>query len=222
MFAVLLLISCAGEFSTAEAEPTRAPTLPVTGTITEDSGLARVWAVDDGEKVKRGDLSHPLAESSDNPVWNGERVSVFGARNEIVAFQLILQAGASGAQDIDIYISDLSNGSFSISNSDAGSADPFDYVGKNIELFTEHYIEINDPSRGGSSWAQGARPSSSYLGWVPDVLIPFSAPPELGGAPFNIQAQNNQGVWVDIWIPREQPPGVYTGEIQISSGSGIA
>jgi hypothetical protein len=220
--AVFMLISCAGGTSTAEAEPTQAPSLPSTATITENSGLTRVWAVDDGEKVKRGDLSHPLADSRENTVWDGEGVSIFGARNEIVAFQLILEAGASGAEDIDVYISDLSNGSFSISNSKAGSANPFDYLGKNIELFTEHYIEISDPSRGGSSWSQSARPSSSYLGWVPDALIPLSAPPELGGSPFDIHANTNQGVWVDLWIPRNAPQGTYTGEIQISSGGGIS
>lgn len=215
-----MLISCAGETATAEAGPTVAPSLP-TAERSGESGLERIWAVDDGEKIKRGDLSHPLADSPDNPVWNGEGVSLFGARNEVVAFQLILEAGSSGANDLDIFVSELVNGSFEISNSRAGSADPFNYLGKNIEVFTQHYIEIKDPSRGGSSWSPAARSSSNYRGWVPDALIPLDAPPELGGSPFDIPAKTNQGIWVDIWIPRDAPQGTYSGEIRILSGSGI-
>jgi hypothetical protein len=213
---VMMLISCAGNTATAEAGPTLTPNLP-TAEITGESGLERIWALDDGEKVKRGDLSHPLADSPLNPVWDGERVSIFGARNEVVAFQLILEAGSSGAQNIDVSVTDLSNGSFTISKSDAGSPDPFNYLGKNIELFSQHYIKIVDPSRGGSSWSQAARPSSNYLGWVPDALIPLSAPPELGGAPLNILPRTNQGIWIDVWIPRDAPADTYSGEIRISS-----
>jgi hypothetical protein len=216
------LISCAGGRPTAEAGPTQTSTIPPTEVTIEESGIDRVWALDDGEKVKRFDLSHYLAESPENRVWDGESVHLFGARNEVVAFQLIIQAGESGAEDIDVYISDLSNGSFSIPNSHAGSADPFDYVGKSIELFTEHYLEIKDRSTGGSSWSPAAQPPSYYLGWVPDALIPFTAPPDLGGAPFDISPRSNQGVWVDIWIPRETPAGEYTGEIQIDSGGRLS
>jgi hypothetical protein len=68
---------------------------------TDVSGIQRIWAVDDGEKIKREDLQHPLADSSKNMVWDGEKIQIFGARNEIVAFQLIIEAGASGASDVD-------------------------------------------------------------------------------------------------------------------------
>ena len=48
-------------------------------------GISRIWAVDDGEKVKKTDNNHPLATSSDNPVWDGSEVSLFGAKNEVFA-----------------------------------------------------------------------------------------------------------------------------------------
>lgn len=114
-------------------------------------------------------VNHPLATSSDNPVWNGTYV--------------IKNTGSSG---------------------------PFDYVGKRIELFTEHYREVINRS---------GEPSDYYLGWVPEILIPFAAPEGLGGAPFDIAANNNQAVWIDIYIPRDALPGIDRGNLKVSVNS---
>lgn len=186
------------------------------------SGIERIWAVDDGEKVSRDDLQHPLAESPMNATWDGTKITLFGARNEIVAFQLIIQAGGSGAEQVDISISALSQGAYRIPGSDEGSADPFDYRGKNIELFTEHYVLVKERSQGDASWTKAGEPSEEYLGWVPDALIPFAAPSGMGGAPFDIPPQRNQGVWVDIYIPRDAPQGILAGEVQVRSGGRLA
>lgn len=180
------------------------------------SGIERIWAVDDGEKIRRDDLQHLLAESPQNAVWDGAKVSLFGARNEIVAFQLILQAGDAGADQVNIKVTELSQGTYQIPGSDVGSPDPFDYQGKNIELFTEHYLFVKERSQGDTSWTEASQPSQDYLGWVPDALIPFAAPSGMGGAPFDIPARLNQGVWVDIYIPRDAPQGLLTGEVQVS------
>lgn len=217
-----MLISCAGGFSTVEAVPTLTPIQIPAERVEEESGIARIWAVDDGEKIKKEDINHRLATSSDNPVWDGMKISIFGARNEAVAFQLILQSTSSGAENIDVYITDLSMGTYYIPNSRAGRSDPYDYTGKHIEVFLEHYIQITEPSRGGSAWSQAAKPSSNYLGWVPDALIPLSATDDLEGATFDIEANSNQGVWVDLWIPRDAHEGLYSGEIQVLSGNRIS
>ena len=50
-----------------------------------------LWAISDGEKVKQDELRHPARAS--NSVWDGRRISIFGARNEIVAFQVIVEGG---------------------------------------------------------------------------------------------------------------------------------
>ena len=44
-----------------------------TTTAFAQSDISRVWAVDDGEKVKRDDLSHWAATSNNNPVWDGNQ-----------------------------------------------------------------------------------------------------------------------------------------------------
>jgi hypothetical protein len=185
------------------------------------SGIKRIWAVDDGEKIKREDLQHPLANSSENMVWDGEKIQIFGARNEIVAFQLIIEAGPAGASNVDVWVSDLTHGAYRIPGSTSGSSDPYDYRGRGVELFTEHYLHITTRSAGGTSWTRSAAPSDYYYGWVPDALIPFSAPSGMGGAPFDIPANMNQAVWVDITIPRDAPTSIMVGEVQVIEGGNV-
>ena len=106
------------------------------------SGIQRVWAVDDSEKIKQEDIDNPLASDQNNSVWKNNTVSIFGGRNETVAFQLIIQADDAGAKDVNVVISDLVNGNSVIHGSATGSSDPFDYRGRNTELFTEHYLNM--------------------------------------------------------------------------------
>jgi hypothetical protein len=180
------------------------------------TGLERVWAIDDGEKIRQDDLSSPLAADANNAVWKDNKVHVFGGKNEFVAFQLILQAGASGAQKVNVTVSDLANGTSVIPGSAAGSADPFDYRGRTIELFTEHYLNMVKRTPPLWFFSDSARPPAYYTGWVPDCLIPLSAPAGKGGAPFSIKGNSNQGIWVDILIPRDAASGTYTGKATIT------
>ena len=178
--------------------------------------IKRVWALDDGEKIKKEDITNPLATDKNNAVWKKNSISIFGGKNEIVAFQLMIQADVSGAKDVNVVISDLKNGSSIIPGSATGPADPFDYRGRNVELFTEHYLNITKRSPPAWFFQASAAPSAYYMGWVPDCLIPFSAPPGKGGAPFSIEGNNNQGVWVDILIPKNAAAGTYKGQTTVT------
>jgi hypothetical protein len=182
-------------------------------------GISRVWAIDDGEKIKQEDISNPLANSPQNTLWDGKTVKLFGAKNEIVAFQLIIQADNSDVKNINVKLNELASGQFSISNSRAKGVDPFDYTGKHIELFTEHYMNLTKPTEPKWFYHPNAKPSDYYLGWVPDALIPFEAPSGKGGAPFDIAANKNQGVWIDIFIPSDAVAGLYKGTIQLTDGN---
>jgi hypothetical protein len=177
--------------------------------------IKRVWALDDGEKIKREDINNPLANDKNNVVWQNKSINIFGARNEIVAFQLIIQADVAGAKNVNVVISDL-KGSSIIPGSATGPADPFDYRGRNVELFTEHYLNITKRSPPEWFFLASAAPSAYYSGWVPDCLIPFSAPAGKGGAPFSIDGNNNQGVWVDILIPKNAIAGTYKGKTTVT------
>ena len=53
-----------------------------------EAGIRTVWAAGDGDKIKRDSRLDPAP----NDVWRDGVVHVFGARNEIVAFQVIVDA----------------------------------------------------------------------------------------------------------------------------------
>lgn len=182
----------------------------------QSAGIKRVWAIDDGEKIKQEDIENPLALDNNNAVWKNHTINIFGGKNEIVAFQLIIQSDASGASQVNVSISDLISGNSTIPGSATGSSDPFDYRGRNVELFTEHYLNMVKRSPPLWFFSDSAAPSAYYSGWVPDCLIPFSAPSGKGGAPFSISSNKNQAVWVDILIPRSAVPGLYTGNATIT------
>lgn len=183
----------------------------------QPAGIARIWAIDDSEKIKQEDITNPLANDINNSVWKNNSVNIFGARNEFVAFQLIIQAGITGSKDVNVVISDLKNGGSIIPGSASGPADPFDYRGRYTELFTEHYLNMVKRSPPLWFFADSSAPSAYYTGLVPDCLIPFSAPPGRGGAPFSIDSDRNQAVWVDILIPKDAAAGAYLGTLTVTT-----
>jgi len=186
------------------------------------AGLASVWAVDDGEKIFRDNLTSPL--KTGNSVWNGSSVSLSAAKNETAAFQLILQGDASGASTVSVTVSDLTNGANTIRGSHPLLA-ANNYLNLGVELFAEHYLNLTDFSGAAGSayfdWSAVAAPANSgfTLGWIPDALIPFAAVSGKGGEPFNVVANQNQGVWADIYVKKALPAGVYTGTITVKVNS---
>jgi len=179
------------------------------------AGIARVWAVNDGEKVKRDDLANPNAAG--NSTWDGRRISIFGARNEIVAFQVIVQAGAEGAKGVDVVLAELVHTGGKKLVPLPARPDPADYRGGHIERFTQHYLHITKPSPPGWFYNRAAKPKD-MTGWFPDPLVPPQAKPGRGGCPFNIGASQNQGVWFDVYIPKEAPAGTWEGEVAVIEG----
>lgn len=188
--------------------------------ITAFTQVKTIWAENDGEKIKQDDINNPL--KAGNSVWDGSKISIFGAKNEIVAFQIIVEAGVSGANNVNLTISDLTDGTNTIGNDfSLSGADKFDMnnsVGRRIQLFKQHYLHISEPSRP-LYFRKTERLNG--VGWWPDPLIPFDVGKKLGGAPFDIAAKLNQGIWVDIYIPKDTPAGVYMGLVTITENNGM-
>ncbi|HTY01790.1 MAG TPA: carbohydrate binding domain-containing protein [Bacteroidota bacterium] len=195
---------------------------------TAQPGVTSVWAIDDGEKVKQDDLSNPAKNGTNNPVWDGKTVSLFGAKNETVAFQLILEASGSGSSNVNVILDSLVNGTSVITNT--STAGPFYYVGRYIDLYVEHYTNITQRSpfdAGYGFYNSRPIPDDEFLGWIPDALVPFEAPVKSpvhgqGGAPFPIAGGNNQAVWVDIYIPKDAVAGTYAATVTVTVGGSTA
>jgi hypothetical protein len=149
-------------------------------------------------------------------VWDGKRVSLFGARNEVVGFQIILQAGARGASHVDVKLPVLRHADGMTLTSAPERPDPTDTVGIQIERYLEHYLEIRRPSPPGWFYNETAAPRD-MLGWVPDPLVPFNATGK-STTPFSIDSNALQAVWFDVYIPSNAPAGVYRGAIEVREG----
>jgi hypothetical protein len=122
--------------------PTDAPTLTVSATgqpntLPASSNVAQVWANEGGDKVARDDLRATNDPNSAlNSVWDGTGISLSGARNEVVAFNLVLEASTIDAANVGVTLTELTSpDGGTITTQPARGDDVFNYVGRNIELF---------------------------------------------------------------------------------------
>jgi hypothetical protein len=153
-----------------------------------------VWATGDSLQV------FPDTPYQDgNHHWNGPKgsVSLSGAANEWVAFQLVLRSDMT-AKNIGVEIGGLTAGEGRIGQG-------------NIHLYREHYVRVKKST---------PRHGSTGPGDYPDPLIPFFNPYGEAGEqlalPLTLERNRNLPVWVDIFIPPKTPPGEYAGTIRIT------
>jgi hypothetical protein len=181
-----------------------------------------IWAVSDGEKIERDDLNNSLKHA--NSVWsdsrpNGRKVKLFGARNEVIAFQLIVEAGNRSVDALSVSFRELTRkGGGTRIRYAPPTDDPTNFVGRPIQLFSVNYLNVTKPT--GASWIY--RPGSPSapkdpLGWKPVQLVPENAKPGRGGFPLKVAAGNNQAIWIEIYTARDLPAGVYAGTIAVNT-----
>ncbi len=181
-------------------------------------GIAAVWAVHDGEKVEQDDLSHPAKH--ENTAWDGHTIRVFGGKNEIVSFQIIVEGADEGVRELSVSLPELRHPSGEVLRYNAPGEDPTHYVDRPIQIFTEHYMDIVEPTD--ASWiaepGEAASPKD-MLGKKPVQLIPENAAPGRGGLPLQVSAHENQGLWFDLYLGRDLPAGVFRGAVELKTES---
>jgi CSLREA domain-containing protein len=199
-----------------------------------------VWANNGEDKIAREELRAASDTAAvRNSVWNGTRIELFGARNEIVSFNLVLEAPVANAAGINVSFRELTGPSGARIAAAAAQGDQvFDYVDRNIELFFVRYLEIEGlsvsaydlyderhvPERLRLPHDMYGSPDLSYA-WhdrpdhnrsYPEIAVPL----ELVGD-FAIAAGRNQSVWCDVYIPKDAPPGTYTGVVEVRQSGTI-
>jgi hypothetical protein len=164
------------------------------------NGIA-VWAVNDGEKIYKTDLNN--CKKKFNSVWDGRKAALFSGRNEVTAFQIIVENLSRDIHDMRVDMTP-----FRKVNGDKGC-----FLNGSIEIFKEHYLYIPYDKITPLCWyyAEGAKPAHAY-GWVPDALIPMEVCEDISLPP-----NENQGFWVDVFLPGEADPGEYACEAIISA-----
>ncbi len=195
--------------------------------------LSAVWANDGGDKVTRNETraSNNIA-SAENSIWKNSKVNLFGAKNEVVAFNLILEAKQNSAQAVTVTLDHLDGpGGARIGSTPTSGDNLFNYNQRDIELFYVKYLKIlglskfgydqyderhipkglqrpqSSPGVGTGTWANRPNHDQEY----PDIAVPIEANPS-----FDIAKGQNQSIWADIYIPKEATPGVYQGAVTIS------
>lgn len=112
-------------------------------------------------------------------------------QNEYESKQLIITA-LEDVEIFDVEIKDFKNGENKL---DASS----------FEIYQEFYHEVNYMT---------SAETSMEIGYYPDALIPFETAKAYGIN--KIEKGNNQGIYITLFVPKGQEPGVYTGSIEVS------
>ena len=175
-----------------------------------------LWAVSDGEKVERDDRAHPL--KAKNAVWDGRTVRLAAARNEIVAFQAIVEADGAGIGALHASLPTLRRDGGGAIEYKAPVADPSLSVGRPIQLFSVHYMNVTAESHAEWAWKPGspAAPRDT-TGWKPVQLVPENARQGRGGFPLAVGPGLGQSLWVEIYVSRSLPPGLYRGTLTVTA-----
>jgi hypothetical protein len=188
--------------------------------VTAQTPAVRLWAVSDGLRVNpvtgrvfeaRTDIHHDYPSGdfgAANSVWNAgtKTVALKAARNEFVAFQVIVEASQPAA-GVDVKFAGLTG--------PAGAR----IDGKYAQVFKEWYVHVRRPTT-------GYERSSLGPGWYPDALMPQRKSQLQAGIPFSvpdlyndIADQKNQALWVDLYVPYDRgraPAGRYKGDFTVS------
>ena len=197
--------------------------------------LTAIWANDGGDKVARAELrASPDPAGATNSVWDGAAVHLRGARNEVLGFNVILEAANGPAEDVSVSFARLTGpGGYEIASAPAAGDGVFSWTNRNIELFHVGYLEIKGLSRlsyefyderhvperfrrpwtgagfGDGYWTNRPDHGQEY----PEIAVPLELVPS-----FSIGAGRNQSVWVDVYIPKDAPAGAYAGVLNVGEG----
>ncbi|WP_437758231.1 hypothetical protein [Sorangium sp. So ce1389] len=178
---------------------------------------AHVWVADDGTRVRREDVGLPLSRGEGNAIFRpGEPIRLGALRAEVVAFQVIVEAGAEPVRGVKVELSGLGPA--------ASGGAPAPAIA--IDRFVEHYVEIARRSRNEQrpaeslGWSPAARPPDDrHLGFLPDALIPVELAPPWAPYPLEVGARETRAVWIDLHVPEGAVPGAYEGKVVVSSAS---
>jgi hypothetical protein len=160
-----------------------------------------IWVASSLERIGKTD-----------PPTSQKNIDLFAARGEYESFQVVVKSPVNGLNNVDVSVSDLR------------STNGRNIAKKNITLYREHYVEVRKPS----PTYGGHTNKPMGKGFYPDALIPFidpetNLPPakaELSAVPFNLEAAQNQPIWLDVFVPRDTQPGRYIGKFTVTSKQG--
>jgi hypothetical protein len=191
------------------------------GAATARAGVASVWAVGDGEKIAPDTTASPLAAR--NAAWDGRAARLFGGRNEVLAFQVIVQADAAGIGALSASLPQLRlRGGDERIRYAPPAKDPSLTAGRPVRLYSVRSMNVTSETHADWVWEPGspAAPKKT-VGWQPVQLVPENARAGRGGFPLKVDPGAAQAIWIEVYTGRRRPAGVYEGTVTVRA-DGVA
>jgi hypothetical protein len=219
-----------------------------TGGTSSATSITAVWANEGGDKVTQDELRAAASPTAVvNSVWDGHCVRTFGAKNEVVSFNVILEAATSKATMVSVTLGNLSGPGGTVIRSAPRTTDKlFDWTTTEAELFYVRYLQIKGLSQQAygtmATWQEAtfpkraqcpgmmqasptSKPTGSGCPWaqrpVANKLYPDIAVPLELVPTFDISASSNQSIWADVYIPKTAPSGVYGAILTVSENGAV-
>jgi glycosyltransferase involved in cell wall biosynthesis len=130
----------------------------------------------------------------DTPAGEPVAPKLYAASNEWEAFQLVVSGTPQELKQITVHCRSLRSVEGNV------IAAPV--------ILRQHYVEVTEPSE----------LSPGKAGWYPDALVPQYIPTD--DPPLLTNGRVNQPYWIDIYVPKNTPPGDYQSELQVRSPQG--
>jgi hypothetical protein len=219
-----------------------------TGGTSGTTSITAVWANEGGDKVTQDELrATGHASAVTDSVWDGHCIATFGAKNEVVSFNVILEAATSKAGGVSVSLSDLTGPGGAVLRSAPRPTDKlFDWATTEVELFYVRYLQIMGLSQQAygtlASWQEAtfpkraqcpgmtqanpdSKPTGSGCPWtqrpVANKFYPDIAVPLELVPTFDIAASSNQSIWADVYIPKTAPSGIYGAMLTIRENGAV-
>lgn len=158
----------------------------------------RVWATWPSHKVLRNENAPPesgIFSAADSTV------TLYAARNEFAAFQIVFSGEFKGANVGKLELKGPGGATLS-----------------KVDFYREHYLATPVLSQ----YSEKEHPSDCVAfdkkckdagapREFPEQLVPLNAPRH--GAPFDVAAKKNEVVWVDLFVPEDAVAGEYAGTL---------
>lgn len=172
-----------------------------------DSGMVKLRAENSGPA---GDPVPKNADLCDKEKCAKGGVRIAAAQNEFEPFQIFIAAPADGdLKKVDVTLSDLvdEKGSHRIAAKLPGD----------LMVYREYYVRIDKPTTAEAkkgAWPDALIPKvDEYFGerrWYPKEGRP--------AFPFDVPSGHKQGIWIDVYVRPDTPPGLYTGSATVTVG----
>src|SRR5207244_4189934 len=109
----------------------------------QNSAITAVWVNDGEDKVTQDEVRASRGQTVNNSLWNGSTISLFGLKNEVINFNVILEAASASATNVTVTMSNLNGpGGSVIRYAPRSTSNLFDWTTTESELFYVRYLQI--------------------------------------------------------------------------------